>query len=429
MSRFIVQFQSPDARAQFLDQNGIMTDDKSSIQLNGKKFVLVYDLATLPIFVIETLQLGQEVIDGETLFKDIEGIKSWEPDVEFYLAGLSASTMLDVNFINTSIYGPFQGNNIPVAVIDGGIDISQPDLAGCIIAQKKFREIASEAQHVQQEDLGHGTAIAGIICGSGNSSAGKYTGIVNESKIIDCSVFDGSSKGLLSDVLVALEFAAANGAKVICMPFSSLPGTKRSEIFENLLLHLASVLDIVLCAGAGNNGPEESTIDMPGNFECVLTTGSLTPSFKVSPFSGRGNPSMDKPDFCLPGEEIISLNVDDSSFKDQVLDNNEYYAVFSGNSISIAILTGIVVMILTVVPALKMAELKQLLRSSCFKIRGFSKISAGNGILSLSIAIKRLNKLYTFQKAYMMLSKEMIVLALTLVFFTVAVSMILASFI
>ncbi|HME52965.1 MAG TPA: S8 family serine peptidase [Candidatus Lokiarchaeia archaeon] len=429
MSRFIVQFQSPDAKAQFLDQNGVMNDIEFSIQLNGKSFVPVHDLATLPVLVIEPVQPGEEIIDGNILFKDVKGIKSWESDVALYLAGSSACTILNINFINKSIYGPFHGDNIPVAIIDSGVDISHPDLEGCILAQKKFRKISREAVTAEQDDLGHGTAIAGIICGSGSSSGGKYTGIVTGAKIIDCNAFDGSGKGLLSDVLSALEFAAASGAKVICMPFSSLPVAKPSKIFENLLVHLASELQIVLCAGTGNGGPEESTIGMPGCYDCVLTTGSLTPNLMVSVFSGRGAPNSSKPDFCLPGEDIFSLNVEHSLFKDQVVDENEYYATFTGNSMSVAVLAGIVTMIVEVTPYLKPEDIKWLMRASCLKIRRAAKISAGYGIMNLTIMLKRLNVLYAFHKSYVTMSKEMILLASTIIFFTVAVSMMLASFI
>jgi serine protease AprX len=430
MSRFIVQFESPDARAEFFDKHGMMTKtNKFLIKLGGKKFRPVHDLALFPVVILEALGSSDDGTDGTAFFSGVDGIKAWEPDVEFFLSGLSASTILNTNYINTSIYGPFHGDNIPIAIIDGGIDVTQPDLASNMLSQNTFLRKTKESSSSGREDLGHGTAIAGIICGSGSSSGGKYTGIVNGVKIIDCQAFDGSGKGLLSDVLAAVENAATCEAKLICMPFSSVPGAKPSAIFENLLLHLSSVLDIVLCAGTGNNGPEESTIGMPGCFDCVLTTGSLTPNFKVSLFSGRGNANLSKPDFCLPGEDIISLNVEASTFRDNVLDENEYYAIFSGNSMSVAFLAGIVAMILAAEPALKPAQIKQLFRASSIRISGFSKISAGNGILNVSIALRRLSKLYAFQKAYMALSKEIFMLASIVLFFTVAVSMMLASFI
>nr|MDO8115419.1 S8 family serine peptidase [Candidatus Sigynarchaeota archaeon] len=413
--------------AKYLASHDNGTD--GAIHVEATTFRRVHELSILPVLVLEFSADIMDTSKIDSMFAPESSILCVEPDTTLYLSTNAASTILDVDSINNSIYGPFHGESIKIAIVDSGIDITHPDLERCIVDKHVFLLKDGISAEIPSSDTGHGTAIAGIIRGSGKQSTGKFKGIAPGVDLLDYIAFNGSGKGFLSDVLASLDFAAKSNVKMICMAFSSLPSVKISKIFENYLDILANTRDIVLCAGTGNFGPERGTIGMPGCFDSVLTTGSTTRSFKVAPFSGRGYDGLKKPDFCLPGEKITSLNVIDSFFKDSSLDENEYYARFSGNSISVAILTGIVAMILDAQPALKPEDVKKLLLASCNKIRKTAEISAGRGLLSPVKAFVKLKQFYGFSKDYNKVLMETLVTTASLTFFVIALSLMFASFI
>ncbi|MEX2757877.1 MAG: S8 family serine peptidase, partial [Candidatus Sigynarchaeota archaeon] len=397
--RIIAQFKTNEDMATFVARH--CKNDEA--EKDGKtQFHVVHKLVLAPIIILEaeTGPLDENALDAA--LAERTGIESKERETELFLSRVSASSILDMDVINSSIYGPFQGDGLTIAIIDGGIDAAHPDLAGREIKRKEYLDTARGL------DAGHGTSIAGIICGSGAMSRGRFKGMARKVSIMDCVAFDKNGRGLLGDVLAAIDVAVGIGIKIICMPFSSRPGVVSSTIFECYLRVLSETRSTFFCCGAGNHGPLQGTIGMPGCFECVLTTGSTSINFKVSVFSGRGNPKSTsiKPEFCLPCEHVVSLNVEKSSWKDSILDENEYYAAFTGNSVSVAILTGLVAAILSAKPDAKPSAVKQLLAASCVRMRKFAPISAGKGIVAATSVFRNMDMLYTFTKGFTTITRE-----------------------
>nr|MDO8086885.1 S8 family serine peptidase [Candidatus Sigynarchaeum springense] len=419
--RIIVQFKTDEDMAVFVQKHCKKDDDPKD---GETRFHVIHKLALAPIIVLKS-DIGS--LDDNTLeatLSDSRGIVFKERETEFFLSGISANSILGMDAINTSVYGPFQGEGLTIAIIDGGIEAAHPDLVGREIKRKGYIETTRGI------DAGHGTSMAGIICGSGAMSRGRFKGMVRKVGIIDCIVFDEHGRGLLGDVLAAIDDAAGNGIRIVCMPFSSRPGIASSAIFEYYLRVLVEARSMVFCCGAGNHGPLQGTIGMPGCFDCVLTTGSTSTNFKVSRFSGRGNRigATVKPEFCLPGERTVSLNVEKSSWKDEILDENEYYATFTGNSVSVAILTSLVVAILSAKPDAKPAAIKQLLAASCTRIRKFAPISTGKGIVAAASVFRNMDLLYTFAKSFPTITREAALTTSAILFFSITTALMIASF-
>ena len=135
-----------------------------------------------------------------------------------------------------------KGDDVLVAVIDSGVDTNHPELAGAI-AQTFDTLPAPMTPHK------HGTAIAGLI-----AAHGKLTGAAPAANILAIRAFDPTAKGAdgtTFNILKGLDWAAANGARVINMSFAgpSDPALHRS-------LAAAHKKGIVLVAAAGNAGPK-----------------------------------------------------------------------------------------------------------------------------------------------------------------------------
>ena len=62
-------------------------------------------------------------------------------------------------------------------------------------------------------DNGHGTHVSGIIAGNGYDSQGARAGIAPGAHIVGLKVLDADGKGVISDVIAALEWAIANGRR------------------------------------------------------------------------------------------------------------------------------------------------------------------------------------------------------------------------
>ena len=135
------------------------------------------------------------------------------PDVEMVWPDLPVHTWLDVSV--PLIGAPqvwaagYTGKGVVVAVVDTGVDVNHPDLAGRVTLTKDFSGEGFKDNH------GHGTHVAGISAGNGTASGGKYKGVAPEATIYAAKVLKGDGSGLMSDVMAGVEWAVQQHAQVI----------------------------------------------------------------------------------------------------------------------------------------------------------------------------------------------------------------------
>jgi subtilisin family serine protease len=208
-----------------------------------------------------------------------------------------------------------KGDNILVAVIDSGIDVSHPELAGAI-AQTYDAIATPMAPHK------HGTAIAGLI-----AAHGKLMGAAPSARILAIRAFDpkdASAEGTTFNILKSLDWAAANGARVINMSFAGPddPAIHRS-------LEAARKKGIVLVAAVGNAGPKSPPL-YPAADPNVIAVTATDADDKLFEQSNRGRYIS----VAAPGKQIL-VAIPDSG-----------YEVASGTSYSAAEVSGIVALML-----------------------------------------------------------------------------------
>ena len=237
----------------------------------------------------------------------------------------------------------YDGTGVRVAVLDTGV-YEHPDLD--IIANENF--VSDELSFEYQDDLGHGTHVAGIIGGNGSSSSGKYRGVAPGVSLINAR--SGGLSGLEEgDVISAIEWSVNTvGADIISMSF----GDSNPIESDPMIIALAAATDLgVICvSSAGNSGPEYISGGSPASGLDVISVGASDSNNNLAYFSSWG-PSLSYlsyPDIVAPGVNIISTEAPESVISDEyryVGDVFDYsgdgdYIPLSGTSMACPIVAG-----------------------------------------------------------------------------------------
>ncbi|MGI5458438.1 type VII secretion-associated serine protease mycosin [Streptomyces sp. CA-249302] len=189
------------------------------------------------------------------------------------------------------------GKGVTVAVIDTGVDASNPQLGGAMAAGSKSYVGGSGTQDLE----GHGTRVAGIIAARPIKGTG-FEGIAPDAKILSYRYTGGENKqgnsGTMSD---AIEAAVAAGAKIINI--SSDTANKKPD--ERLRKAVESAVNqgALIVAAAGNDGADGKSADTyPASYPGVLAVAASDRNDERAYFSQSG----DFVDVAAPGVDMVS---------------------------------------------------------------------------------------------------------------------------
>lgn len=232
----------------------------------------------------------------------------------------------------------FAGNDVKVAVIDTGIDMSHPDFSGRVLATKDF------TLEGFRDTNGHGSLVAGIAAGSGSYSSGKFQGVAPGALIIAGKVLVADGSGRMSDVMAAVEWSVELAADVINLSLGTGGSSDGNDALCEMCDH-AVESGTVVCVAAGNDGPNRRTIGSPAAARRVITVGAATANGLVAEFSSRGPTADDrhKPECVAPGVDIVSARAANTR-AGKPLDN--YYTSATGTSMAAPHVSGIVALLL-----------------------------------------------------------------------------------
>lgn len=257
----------------------------------------------------------------------------------------------------------YLGRGVRIAVLDTGA-ASHIDLRNRIVYFCDLVHYRTKAY----DDNGHGTHIAGILCGTGIGNGKKMTGMAPGAELIVFKVLDARGNGRTEDVIYALSWIKANYAKyrIRLLNFSMgfLPNSGQHEQKE-IMKRLEELWDlgITVVTAAGNNGPKRYSVTVPGISKKVITVGACDDSkienYLKKGYSGRGPTEccVIKPEVLAPGTGILSLNKSDG------------YIRKSGSSMATPIVCGALALCYDKKPDLTPARLKLGLFDSCVKQR------------------------------------------------------------
>ncbi|PLT46520.1 Protease [Paenibacillus pasadenensis] len=283
--------------------------------------------------------------------------KKWNPIyVEPHYLYLTNEAPADVRPIvpNDRLYSDYQWNlpsieteigwnlskgsdGVKVAVLDTGVQLDHPDLEGKLA--EGYNVVTSGQQ--PDDDVGHGTHVAGIIAAAVNNGEG-VAGLTWYNKIMPVKVLDSSGAGSTYSVAQGLIWAADHGAKVINM---SLGNYAQAEFLHDAIKY-AYDKDVVLVAASGNDNSEQP--GYPAAYPEVFAVGSTDSRGQKSSFSNYG----DYIDAAAPGDSIASTYP------------GSQYAALSGTSMASPHVAALAALIRSLNPQLTNVEVYDIMRST-----------------------------------------------------------------
>ncbi len=248
----------------------------------------------------------------------------------------------------------YSGRQVPVGIVDTGIDAGHPDFVGRIAAMYDVTGEGSKDNH------GHGTHVAGIVGGAGS----LYRGVAPDCALHVAKVLHADGSGYMSEVIAGLEWVVEQGVKVVNL---SLGGVGPCDGSDALSVACDAAVDrgIVVCVAAGNYGPQAASVGPPGCARKVLTVGASSVVDAVPSFSARG-PTSDgriKPDILMPGVDVVSCRATDTSMGAPL---DTLYTRASGTSMAAPHAAGVAALLLEAFPGLTPAQVKdRMMTTSC----------------------------------------------------------------
>jgi len=225
------------------------------------------------------------------------------------------------------------GADVTIAVIDSGVDVTHPELAGVITGTFDALNNGEGPHH-------HGTSIAGVI-----ASHARLMGTAPSSHLLAIRAFGSQKSGAESTsflILKSLNYAIAKNAKIINMSFAGPhdPAMERG-------LAAAAAKDIVLVAAAGNAGAKSPPL-YPAADRNVIAVTATDQSDRLFAQSNRGSYVA----ISAPGVDILSPAPDGK------------YQMSSGTSLSAAYVSGVAALIIARNPEISSADVRATLTST-----------------------------------------------------------------
>ena len=202
-------------------------------------------------------------LDGQTGLLDAAGERDYG-----VRAARSATPSLDPD-------GSLDGSGVGICVVDTGIDPGHEQVSGRVDGWKDF----VNDRTTPYDDHGHGTHVASIAAGDGTganaATADSYGGVARAARLYGAKVLDSTGFGDDSDVVLGIEWCAAQpGVDVISMSLGS-PGGDGSDA-ASVASAQAVAGGTVVVAAAGNDGDGLTTIAAPGVSSAVVTVGAAS---------------------------------------------------------------------------------------------------------------------------------------------------------
>jgi len=244
-------------------------------------------------------------------------------------------------------------NTVRVAIIDSGIDYNHPDLSSNVTNGPDFSTCSSITESNQcikkardndsNDDVGHGTHVAGVIGALTNNSLG-VAGInwnVNLIALKAVAKTPKSASGLSSDIVDAIRYAADN-ADIINMSLGSVVPCNDSRVlgYQDAIDYAIS-RGVVVISAAGNSGSSASS-STPGSCAGVINVGASDAQDRRASFSNYGP----RVNIAAPGVGILSTTPGSS------------YQSKQGTSMAAPHVAGVAALLLSMKPTLSVTQVK-----------------------------------------------------------------------
>lgn len=273
------------------------------------------------------------------------------------------------------------GDGIVVAVIDSGIDYNHPDLTGNIWSNNGENGVDAQGRNKANngldddnngfvddfrgwdfvnndndpiDDNNHGTHISGLVAAKKDGVG--MTGVAPTAKIMALKILDRGGFGKIRDEINAINYAVANGAKIINV---SLGGLQLNEEELNVI-RAAEAKGVIVISAAGNQARPQ--VDYPARFanEVGIAAASIQRNQQFSDFSNRAGTEVINY-FIAPGGDGGRADSGDIYSTVPLSVPGIPYRYFAGTSMAVPHIAGVIALMLQANPNLTPTEIKRIL--------------------------------------------------------------------
>ncbi|WP_330348204.1 type VII secretion-associated serine protease mycosin [Streptomyces sp. NBC_00582] len=198
--------------------------------------------------------------------------------------------------------GTEKGKGVRVAVIDTGVDDKNPQLTSAVdTAAGRDYLTKGKGADPTNDEVGHGTKVAGIIAARPDDDTG-FVGLAPNATIIPIRQNDADNSGDSDTMAEAITYAVGQGADVINISQDTTkPLSATSALAEAVRRAISE--KVVVVASAGNDGLDGEAKDTyPAAFAGVLAVASSDRNNERASFSQSGT----FVGVAAPGVDIVS---------------------------------------------------------------------------------------------------------------------------
>jgi type VII secretion-associated serine protease mycosin len=258
-------------------------------------------------------------------------------DAQWHLAAISVAKAQSL----------IKGEGVVVGLIDGGVDVTHPDLANARITGTAMPGSVSKTGLTDAS--GHGTNMAGLIAAQGGS-ADHALGVAPRAQILSIARPESGTETLAA----AVRYAVDHGAKVINLSMGINEGQPTAD--HMAAISYAQARDVVIVAAMGNTTQSVYHAGWPATVPGVVAVGGTRRDGNLWSGSVTGREVA----VVAPAEEIASTT------PKSVLAAG--YGQASGTSSATAIVSGVVALIRAKYPTMKAPEvINRLIRTAVDK--------------------------------------------------------------
>lgn len=246
-----------------------------------------------------------------------------------------------------------RGAGVKVVVIDTGLDMTHPDLAGNI--KGGWNAITKDANF--NDDHGHGTH-----CGGNIAALDNEVGIVGVAPSVDLygvKVLDANGSGTFDDVIAGMQWAVDNHMDVASM---SLGADQGNQALADMVAAMKKG-GVTLVAAAGNSG---GAVGYPGGYPEAIAVAAGDKNDKLASFSSRG-PQVA---VIAPGVNVYSLSM------------NGGYETMSGTSMATPHVAGLAALYVSKHKGATPDQVRAALSAASTKLPGVPAEGQGAGLPS-----------------------------------------------
>ncbi len=276
-------------------------------------------------------------------------------------------------------------SNAVVAILDTGIDYGHPDLKAAFAGGRNF--VGANAAD-PFDDNAHGSHVAGTIAGAGSAAAGGAAGVCARARVLAVKVGDYQGALADSDIIAGIDYAAAQGSKVVNASFG---GGGASQAMQDAI-HRASKTLFVIAAGNGDPWTGRGySIDTNPTYPAsypeanIIVVAATDNRDQLGSFSNYGAKTVH---LAAPGVNILSTTPLQATVEMRDFAIPTTYAYMDGTSMATPHVTGAVALYWSAHPTQTAAQVKARLLASVEPVAALKGKTMTGGRLNLARLLK-----------------------------------------